>query len=326
MKRAFLLGAGFTHDISDKQFPLQEELVKQIIPHLDKDLVETYRFETDAIETALTRLDLDYLNEPLKALSPENRDQVLKHKKRLQETKEKIIAKLADVFSMQGKELRRTKTTEVFVNGILSADDIVLTTNYDSYLENLLGQDKWSFHGGYGKRICWRFTERNENSQKMNIKIFKLHGSPSFLIVPGDLEDRGDVELAIYKKEFPSFHSELGWLEDAGPYLIAPSFIKPMEYDAMSLLYQEAIEEIKGADQLIVIGSNLREEDYMLWFILSHLDRIKTKIVLIDLNTDPLIRKLKNILRFSQENIKGLNGTLTDKVEDLKNILNQELI
>lgn len=297
-----------------------KEVNQMVAGVVDKEIADEYHFVEDDFEICLTRLDVDLSHTFASPRELSKAFDSLAAKRKLKENKEKILDYLVKLFSMRGKEIRMTPTAQIFINTILKKDDVILTTNYDSYLENLLGPEKWTFHGGYGRRIRWVSTPE-ENSGLLNIKFFKLHGSPAFRKIWWDPEHKGDIDLGIDKDEFPAFHSHLGNLNDEGPYLIPPSFIKPIEFNAISLLYQEAIEEVKTSDRLIIIGSSLREEDYMLWFILSYFHCIKTKVLILDLNPSSIKDSLIDILLFREENIFILKGNLTEKINDLANFI-----
>jgi len=325
--KVFLLGAGFTYDISDGEFPLMRDLNKEIASEVDDDLVEKYGFGRDDFEICLTKLEADLFHTFAESVPLEVSLESLKYKhKRLRENREKIRYYLADRFSMKGQLPKLNSTVRKFLDHIIKKNDIVLTTNYDFYLENLLGPKRWSPHGGYGKRMRW-LSKKDENSKLDNIKIFKLHGSSAFRIVPisDDLERRGDIELSIKKENFPNFYSELGWADEEGPYLILPSFIKPLEFNAISELYKEAIEEVKIRNKLIIIGSSLREEDYILWFILSYFDRRTTQIIIVDLNAEDLKKSITDNLHFHEENIFSLSGKLSEKIDELIFKLNKTI-
>lgn len=181
-----------------------------------------------------------------------------------------------------------------------------------------MGPEKWSPHGGYGNRMSWA-THPEKNSKLLNIKIFKLHGSPAFRRIWWDPEHLGDVDLGISRVELPDFHSELGNVNDEGPYFILPSFIKPFEFRGMMELYHEAIEEVKTANRLIIIGSSLRKEDYMLWFILSYF-RGK-KIITVSPEAESIKESLINILLFNKEDVLDLSGELTKKIDQLQTLI-----
>lgn len=110
MKDIFLLGAGFTFDISEGQFPLtNKDISERIIPCIDGEIAKKYGFGKDYFEVALTRLDIDYESNPNIA-SPEERIdfELLKFKKNLREAREAIHNKLNEIFSMQGKQKKTT--------------------------------------------------------------------------------------------------------------------------------------------------------------------------------------------------------------------------
>lgn len=328
MKTGFLLGAGFTYDISDGRFPLLSHMNEDIAKVVDSKLAELFKFEKDDFEICLTRLDIELRHTFVgKTKVDEECVESLMFKRELSENRDKVLNSLVNVFSMQGKKPEFNDKTKKFADKVLKNNDIIFTTNYDCYLENLLGPKQWSFRGGYGKRLKWSFGIE-ENSKLRNIKFFKLHGSPVFKIVPQQPAGKEDVEIVVTKKEFPEFDSQLGWLDAKGsaegPYLMLPSFIKPVKFSAISDLYQEAIEEMKSIERLIIIGSRLREEDYMLWFILSYFRHYKDfKIHIVDLRASDIKEELIDTLAFPEESINALNGKFSDKIDELIKISQQ---
>ena len=323
MSKVFLLGAGFTHDISGGKFPLMRGLNKEIAEKVDEDLKERYGFGRDDFEICLTKLEVDLFHTFAESVPLEVSLESLKYKrKRLRENREKIRYYLADRFSMKNQSPEATSAAKKFIDHIIKKNDVVLTTNYDFYLENLLGPKRWSYHGGYGKRMRW-FLEKDDNLELDNIKIFKLHGCSAFKLVP-ITEEKVDIEISVRREEFPVFPvGELSWGQEEGPYIILPSFIKPLEFNAMSELYKEAIEEVKIRNKLIIIGSSLREEDYILWFILSYLDRKATQIIIVDPKAEDLKKLITNTLCFYEENIFPLSGKLSEKIDGLIFKLNE---
>ena len=132
--------------------------------------------------------------------------------------------------------------------------------------------DKWSYHGGYGKTLNWGYVqEPYENGKKLDINIFKIHGSLSFKVVERfNNKNNEDVELSINGKEFPRFYSEIGGTTEKYSFLFLPSYIKIISHRNMFNHYCEAIKAIECISRLVIIGSKLRPEDYILWLILSY--------------------------------------------------------
>ena len=124
MKNIFLLGAGFSNDISDSQFPLTKDIYGKISDTMNDELKEKYGFGKDDLEICLTRLDIDLYN---------NFTILLK------EARDKISYAIAKLFSMKDKGIKQNEVANIFINKALKENDAVLTTNYDTYLENLLG-------------------------------------------------------------------------------------------------------------------------------------------------------------------------------------------
>ena len=176
MSKVFLLGAGFTHDISGGKFPLMRELNKEIAEEVDEDLRERYSFGRDDFEICLTKLEADLYHTFAESVPFEISLESLKFKRRLRKNRKRIKNYLADRFSMKNQPPEVTLTAEKFIDHTIKKNDVVLTTNYDFYLENLLGPKRWSYDGGYGKRMRW-FSKEDENSKLDNIKLLRLHRS-----------------------------------------------------------------------------------------------------------------------------------------------------
>lgn len=333
MSKVFLLGAGFSTDISQGRTPDTNRISEAIIELLDKNTISKYGFEKDDFEIALTRLDLE--TSPnitfFKSLERKNKEQEFNeklekyhgHTLRLSEIKKKIIFKIAELFRLNDADISTTNAGTLFAEKLLKKDDIIITTNYDTYLENLLGPEKWSYHGGYGEVMNWRLANDPHEKKKMNIRIYKIHGCPAFRkiemsIYENDIYRKGDVRLSITKEYFPKFYSNLGNVSDEGPYLILPSFIKGIEFAAMSDLYREVLSVVRDKNHLVIIGSRLRKEDYMLWLTLSYFrSSPEIKIDIVDPDAISLKEKIVETLRIPEEDINTLVGTLSEKINDL---------
>jgi hypothetical protein len=338
MNTIFLLGAGFSADISNGLVPNTNKIKEEINKLLDENIKSIYGFEKDDFEIALTRLDVDLSPNYTKFDSLKNGDKEKEFSRKLEEyhipkdelfkIREKISFKISELFKLKDEDILISKTSDIFVEKILRKDDVVLTTNYDTFLENLLGPNKWSYHGGYGEVMKWKgVNDPNKNSKLNNIRIYKIHGCPAFRKVEmfnmkDDEYRKGDVKLSIKKEYFPKFDSNLGYVSDEGPYLILPSFIKGIEFASMSDLYREVFSEIKNKDHLIIIGSRLRKEDYMLWLMLSHFrSSQKIKIDIIDPEAADLKEKIVETLRIPEKNINLLPGTLSEQIDVLERLI-----
>jgi hypothetical protein len=63
-------------------------------------------------------------------------------------------------------------------------------------------------------------------------------------------------------------NKDFGYMNDAGPYVIVPSFMKQFMVELHCLLV-DAIRSAKSARNLIIIGCSLRPEDNHLWLVMS---------------------------------------------------------
>ena len=118
----FLLGAGFTADVSESQFPTLIELLENL-KNIDQNMYYKYQFDKDEnIEISFTRIDID-------SLRGNNND--------LENKRINLLEKTEELFSMKDKQLKDNAQSKVFLD-CLKKEDMILTTNYECYLENLL--------------------------------------------------------------------------------------------------------------------------------------------------------------------------------------------
>ena len=298
----FIVGAGFTSDVSEHQFPLMSELLDKL-KVTAPDLYNEYHFEKDNnIETSFTRLDIDIM-------SGNGSD--------LENKRLKLINIIEEVFSMNGRPPKDNLQSNIFLD-CLSNKDMILTTNYECYLENLLGYDRWSFHGGYGNALNYGgVPDPQENENRMGIVIYKIHGSLSFKVVESyNNADDKDVEISLNKKEYPTFHSSLGWTTEKYPFLFLPSYIKVTSFRNMFDHYREAISNMKKMSRLVIIGSKLRPEDYVLWMILSYVHPVNTDVFIISPEANDTKAILIKNLKIEEEKIYTYVGKFSEKAHD----------
>lgn len=298
----FILGAGFTADVSEQQFPLMNELL-DALKITAPDVYDEYQFaEDNNIETSFTRIDIDIMRG---------------NGNELEDKKIELINKIEKLFSMSGKNLKNNLQSNIFLD-CLSNKDMILTTNYECYLENLLGYDRWSFHGGYGNALNYGgVQDPQENEKKMGIVIYKIHGSLSFKVVESynNLDDK-DVEISLNKKEFPTFHSSLGWTTEKYSFLFLPSYIKIISYRNMFDHYREAISNIEKMSRLVIIGSKLRPEDYILWLILSYVHPVNIDVFIISPKANDIKATLIKTLKIQEEKIYTYSGKFSERAHN----------
>jgi hypothetical protein len=255
----FIIGAGFTRAVFPAA-PLNNELLCQVVGSknnstLGRVWAEYGSTEID-IEMLLTRFDLDLMTKS-SCFSKADRDA--------------ISAEIADFV----KRFRFQKDVEwlhPFLQ-IISDKDVIISLNYDCFLEGFLDvHGAWSPKGGYG--VIQNAMDGLDDSLLDNprgIRILKIHGSESFRLVRFENEPESmSVGAEINEQLFPTSgkNKHFRYRGDAGPYVIAPSFMKQFMVDLQFLLV-EAIRGAESARNLIIIGCGLRPEDSYLWLIVS---------------------------------------------------------
>jgi hypothetical protein len=253
----FIIGAGFTRAVFPTA-PLNNELLAQVVRSKCNSTLERvwkeYGFSEIDIEMLLTRFDLDLMTNNSRFGKAER------------DTISREIAEFVSGF--------RFKEDVPWLHPFLqtvSENDVIISLNYDCFLEGFLDfHGAWSPKDGYGVIENAMLDDSLPDNQR-NIRILKIHGSESFRLVP--FHDKpGSMTLgAIINEElFPRSgkNKHFGYRADAGPYVIAPSFMKQFMVELQFLLV-EAIRFAESAKNVIIIGCGLRPEDSYLWSVLT---------------------------------------------------------
>lgn len=319
-KIVYLLGAGFSNALTDGNAPLTRELGKKLENSFPEEIKQRFNFAPDNIESFFTKLDLEIL--PLKQLEQDC--------SKLEEIRRKASREIADIFAtkklfcLENGKIKIPESADRVCKILFHKNDTILTLNYDCALENILFvQGKWSTIGGWSK---FRFNQDNENrDKKLNIEILKLHGSINFVLVAtldGDKFDYNNLQLKWFvdKELFPNCHETTSWEEQIVEYIVLPSYLKQFEYSKIVSLWKEAVFKVREADKIVIIGCALREEDYLLRFLLSFVSR-SSKIIIIDPSAENIKNKLLKIVPIDLLNIEPINSRIENLADDiLKNM------
>jgi hypothetical protein len=254
----FIIGAGFTRAVFPEA-PLNDDLLTQIVEtNPDSPLGRIwlkYGSPNTNIEELLTRLDLD----------------LLAGKSEFDEGQRNAIsAQLAEVVS----HFRFKQDVEWLhpLTRIISDNDVIISLNYDCFLEGFLdSHEAWSPKGGYHTIDANSVWNDSLPDNQRKIRILKIHGSESFHRAPiVNKPESLTIHVEINSELFPRSGKDkhLGCLNDAGPYVIAPSFTKQFDVELYYLLL-DAIQFAADAKNLIIIGCGLRPEDNYLWLVLT---------------------------------------------------------
>ncbi|MBI4834838.1 MAG: SIR2 family protein [Planctomycetes bacterium] len=283
----FLLGAGFTHAVTNGKAPLTSGLVPLIKNIITDDLQDTLNHVGDNIELFITLLDL----EERYTVQNERRDKI-------SECKKKVIDKIIDCYDID-KFTEHFPLCESFVKKV-SDNACILTLNYDCLLDRYLYLSKrWSPHGGYFAQQFPSSIKHNSNLD--NVLLLKLHGSCNFRNNSGNL-DYPNIEVS--SKIFPSIHAEINtrnYKRDEGAHVLIMSYLKQY-HNGIMMLWREAIETLKNANRLTIIGCSLRDEDIFLRYALYHFGTKE--------NTDKFVIEIVDKNKNSGETIKS-------KIEEL---------
>lgn len=343
-KRVFILGAGFSYHLSGEIFPLGSKLtsiVKELnIPDLNKHIQDCIH-EPDSIEKILSRLALDNY------IATDERENI--EEEVFKSFQKQMLVKTIYEKDKDGKIIR---SAQDIVKDLFRQNDIIISLNYDLLLEHILAEsnniDMWSPYGnGYGVSIENDGFNKNDNSndcnqQKRNIKILKVHGSFNFYTEKYiNTNECSDIVVVLINERHNSFfdldtmfknvknkHFCIGNDARNLETMTAPTYIKPFAQNRTFMkLWHEAIDAMKEADIITIIGYRFPTEDSMMSFLFScpfiETRKNKLKINILNTSDDEISKIRKNIesvLRGNPNNIEWLSFPLKNNEDAYKNL------
>jgi hypothetical protein len=261
MSNLFVIGAGFTKAVFPAA-PLNNELLSQVVGSKNNSTLgrvwAEYGSPNIDIELLLTRFDLDLMTNNTRFGKAE---------------RHAISGEIAE-FVRHVRFKQDVKWLHPFLQTI-SNNDVIISLNYDCFLEGFLDSHKaWSPNGGYGViQNAGVGLDDSPLDNPRGIRILKIHGSESFRLVPFHNKPESlTVGAVINEALFPRSgkNKDFGYSPrlDTRPYVIAPSFMKQLMVE-LQFLFVEAIRCAESARNLIIIGCGLRPEDSYLWSVLT---------------------------------------------------------
>ena len=288
VNNVFIIGAGFTKAAFDEA-PLNDDLLpllqtmKASKEPLFQRLVEEY--EGINIEILLTRMDAQIIAGENSAL------------KSLRETIDTDLAQACERFRFSKYPGSKKSWPYCFARTVLGRSDLVLSLNYDCFLEGALWKaGVWSPNGGYGEYVHNFVTEFSlpRNRDLSNVLLYKLHGSENFLAaeVPG-APGQESITASVNEEIFPGSHCYSKPAKAKGARILGPSYLKnpPAE---LELMWSSAIQLLTYAKRIYIIGCSLRAEDSQLRQLLRTFSYegapsrrpFAGAIIIVDLNAD----------------------------------------
>jgi hypothetical protein len=202
------------------------------------------------------------------------------------------------------------------------AGDVVINLNYDCTLESALDlADLWTPNGGYPGLMSAAF----DGVAKSAIEVLKIHGSCSFIIAPAfDNPDVQSVGFVINEHFFPKSgrNRQLNFGGGLGRRcLIAPSYVKAPTVD-IYVLMRRALDAVRDAERLVVIGCSLRPEDTFIRLLITQFFTDANWQMRQVIIVDPQAKRVAEVLRIFwghliDDNIVAIPGRLEQAAGDL---------
>jgi SIR2-like domain len=158
----------------------------------------------------------------------------------------------------------------------LTADDTLITLNYDTMLDSALHRRGWDPTKGYAiagtrKKFRWSPLSLADGQTPLGAKLIKLHGSTNWFVrgSTSNLEkifSAKPVRITKPRKNEISKH-----IRQIAP----PIYAKIFSHDHWRALWTEAFNALCEADVFVVIGCSLVDTDFHLRALLSQVVRIR---------------------------------------------------
>lgn len=310
----FILGSGFTKAVFPDAPVNDELLIKLIGLKPDKSPLGLVwdQYGMDNIETLLTKFDLDLIHG--------KSNFTLEHR-------EKVSAQIASYF-IRFRFNEDVPWLKPFLE-ILLDNDIVVSLNYDCFLEGYL-----DFHGAWSPRdgyhVIKNMLDDHLPKNDRNIRILKIHGSENFRLSSyADKPQSKTLSFEIDPDLFPRSGkgSYIGGGVSSWPYVIAPSFAKMFGVDIQYLLL-DSIRFAKIAKNLVIIGCGLRAEDSHIWQVLTSFMHNrsweKKRTIIVSPNASELRERISDywgVSIFNDRNLIAINSGLEPAMIELKDHL-----
>jgi len=291
----FLIGAGFTKAVFPEA-PLNKDLFHAVVSSDPKTKLGLYskKYGTEDIEILLTRMDLE--TEELQS----------ERLRRDRETIKQDLAKYFERFRFCVSNHENNKWLEDFATKLFQPNDSIITTNYDCFLEGLLDyynlwHPKEGYVNAYDPSENANFPKKRVNPK--GIKFYKIHGSENFrecdVLNDEGITGQTIIGFIINESIYPlsGKNSTLGWVKKhSKEYIIAPSFVKIPHFQIADTV-NEAILAAQNAQNMVICGSSLRNEDGFVRLILTGFMskglQNKKKLITVDPNADSILERIE---------------------------------
>lgn len=191
----------------------------------------------------------------------------------------------------------KTKLLNSFIDQVNEYDTII-TFNYDLIVEKALyATGYWKPKDGYGISFNQFPDISPKQLEASKVKIYKLHGS---------LNWKSDLSLQFFQDNnepiFPRYllKEENNIRQYQGKHSgcwIMPSFIKQFDFPALLVVWQKALDAIKNASNVTVIGYSLPKEDSAACLLFGTTDISEKRFTIVDPNFAKIGHRFQSISR-----------------------------
>lgn len=205
----------------------------------------------------------------------------------------------------------------------LLRDVVIITTNYDTLIDNAIINSCGKNHIDYGVEFC--DTRPHSHPQCPEIKLFKIHGSLNWLFCPScsnlkltPISTNG-IKLVTGVSEVICSKCNSFML----PVIVPPSYFKDMSNAFLSTIWNKTENILKEVEGIIFCGYSFCESDIHIKYLIKKVQLSKSqnmKFTVInnypDKTADSIMEEKNRYKRFLGNSVIYSRNTFIDFVEN----------
>ena len=209
---------------------------------------------------------------------------------------------LVDYFEHQDYEDSREENQEKYryilelCRAKATGGDVFITFNYDTLLERALySLGGWSPSDGYGFEVNFKQVEQWRGHEPASlgsseVSVLKLHGSVGWYL--NEETNKIFLNWGNFLQHFIPGVRDSAEPDDPGeqydiPFVIDPSFIKPIEQEELLNIWGKAKNALENANEALIIGYSMPQADASAQNLIVHslrANRNNPRVTVVDPN------------------------------------------
>ncbi len=197
----------------------------------------------------------------------------------------------------------------------LTANDTIITLNYDTLLDSALWRHGWDPRVGYclagdPKKVRWKVNPAASPASASRVRLLKLHGSVNWFV----RGSTSQLEAVFKKKPVRVTPPRRNGIAQHIRQIVPPLYGKAFKHEHWRKLWELAYASLREAEILAVVGCSLVDTDFHLRALVSRVAKWRKKqgtmfraLILVD-NNLRVRRKWQRVLRGTTRDYRSIKG------------------